>query len=253
MIFFAVIGGLIPSFFWLWFWLQEDKKKPEPKRMIFKTFALGSISIVVAYVLERALFPDPNIADKLASVASNTFSLNTLWLIGWPIVIWAFIEETVKYLAAYIGAYRSKYFDEPIDAMVYMITAALGFAAVENTLFLLKTLIDDSNNITFLFTGNLRFLGATILHTVSSAILGGALALSFYQSRFRKFLSFLIGLITATSLHALFNFFIITNNGKDIFKVLIFLWLAAVLVIFLFERVKYIINNRRIINTITNT
>jgi len=249
VVLYALFGGLLPTFFWLWFWLQEDSRKPEPGRLIFKTFVVGSISIVIAFVLERVFFPDPNIADKLSDPTINLFSKEGFLIVLLPIAAWAAIEETVKFLAAYIGALRSRYFDEPIDGMVYLITAALGFAAVENTLFLLNTLIESGSHVTFLFTGNLRFLGATILHTVSSAAIGCAISLSFYQSRGKKFVSFLAGLITATVLHTLFNYFIIANKGQDIFKVLIFLWLAAILVIFLFERVKRVVNEKYIINS----
>ena len=37
----AIVGGFLPTFFWLWFWLQEDHKKPEPMRLVMKTFIVG--------------------------------------------------------------------------------------------------------------------------------------------------------------------------------------------------------------------
>ncbi len=65
-------------------------------------------------------------------------------------IAWAFIEEITKFLAAYVTVLRRAEDDEPIDPVIYMVTTALGFAAAENTLFLLSplagsTAISDSS------------------------------------------------------------------------------------------------------------
>lgn len=246
---FAFLAGVIPTLFWLWFWLQEDKKKPEPTRMIMKTFIIGGFSVVVALILEQ-----------LVTSGDNSFlnDIESAWLFksGWfylltisfPLIIWALIEEIVKYFSAYVSAFKNRNFDEPVDAMIYLITASLGFAAVENFLFLLNVIMGENvGNDIFLMTGNLRFLGATILHTVSSAVLGAFIGFAFYQSRLVKFFAFLFGLIGATALHAGFNFLIIINNGQNILKILAILWIAVIILIFIFEVVKKISNKRKIL------
>ncbi|HNZ55548.1 MAG TPA: PrsW family glutamic-type intramembrane protease [Candidatus Paceibacterota bacterium] len=237
-ILFAVLFGLAPTIFWLWFWLQEDEDKPEPARMILKTFVVGGFSVVIAFCLERLVAFNPDIAGNFQSslsVAGIKAALITLW----PILAWAFIEEVVKYAAAYIAAFRKQHFDEPVDAMVYMITAALGFAAVENFLFLFSTALSSgANSSSFVFTGNLRFLGATLLHVVTSATLGAFIGFSFYKNSNIKKGSLGLGLVAATVLHTLFNFFIIIDEGKNIFGVLVFLWIITTVIIFVFEVVK---------------
>src|SRR6185503_954988 len=82
--------------------------------------------------------------------------------------------------------------DEPIDPVMYMVAVALGFAAVENTLFLISPLAGGTLLQTLL-TGNLRFVGATLLHVLSSAAIGVALALSFYKPRKIKPLYAIVG------------------------------------------------------------
>ena len=248
----AVLGGFLPTIFWLWFWLHEDKKKPEPTRLIMKTFIVGGFFIIAAFLLEKLVTPNTNLTGQILDVYQNNFSWSLILAVGWPLIAWALIEEFVKYAAAYVAALKNKNFDEPIDAMIYLITAALGFAAVENFLFLLNVLGTDNFALgSFLLTGNLRFLGATLLHTVTSAILGACLSFSFYRSRRFKFLSVLVGLLTATALHTLFNFFILVKEGSGVLAVLIGLWLSAMLVIFLFEIVKRLAYTRTIIKPIT--
>jgi len=74
---------------------------------------------------------------------------------------------------------KTKYIHKPIDWPIFLITVALGFAAFENVLFLIKPLSLDQATVG-LMTGQLRFLGSTLLHTVSSGMIGIALGLSFY-------------------------------------------------------------------------
>lgn len=234
----ALFFGLAPAIFWLWFWLQEDKEKPEPMQMILKTFVIGGFSVIIAFFLEHLIASGPNVIGDFHRLLAAQ-GLRAALVALWPILAWAFVEEGVKYAAAYVAAFRKHHFDEPVDAMIYMITAALGFAAVENFLFLLSTAINDGSvSNSFLFTGNLRFLGATLLHTVTSATLGAFIGFSFYKSSALKRGTLILGLIAATALHTLFNFFIIINRGKNIFNVLISLWVITTFVIFVFEIIK---------------
>lgn len=216
---FAVSGGIIPALLWLWFWLKEDNK-PEPKKIILKTFIGGMIAIFFALVFEY-----------LAS-----FYLSGIILI----LAWSFIEEVFKYLAAWRFAMTKKCFDEPVDAMIYMVTAALGFAALENIFFILKTFSANGLLSSFI-TGNLRFIGATLLHTATSAIVGASIAFSFFHKEIRKY-NAIGGLILAGTLHFIFNYLIIKSNGGDgnIIKILIPLWWLIIIIIFIFERVKKI-------------
>jgi len=239
-ILFSLVFGLAPTILWLWFWLQEDDDKPEPTRMILKTFMVGGFFVIIAFCLERLVAPNANLLNSFRLTIAHQ-GTKTALLALWPVLAWALIEEIVKYAAAYVAAFRKKFFDEPVDAMIYMITASLGFAAVENFLFLLSTALSDGQiGNTFFFTGNLRFLGATLLHVTTSAILGAFIGFSFFKSSSIKKRYLGAGLFTATALHSLFNFFIIVDEGKNIFSVLASLWLVATLIIFIFEIIKKI-------------
>lgn len=214
----ALLAGMIPSLLWLWFWLREDKKSSEPKGLLTIIFILGMISVIFVLPIQKFI---------QAHVVSPELQL----------VLWATAEELIKYLAVIIILYGSTHIDEPIDWPIYMITAAVGFAALENALFLLKPLLLEQA-VSGILTGHLRFLGATLLHTVASGVFGIALGLSLFMGDFKRKLYLLIGLIFAVVLHSAFNFFIIRNGGADFLKVFAFLWVVTIIVMLLFEKLR---------------
>jgi protease PrsW len=224
-IFFGILGGVIPAIFWLWFWLREDRKRPEPRGLLFLSFIMGMIAVPLVIPLQKMVMPE-----------SGAITLGI-------IILWAFFEEILKYLGSFVVALRSRAMDEPIDAMIYLITTALGFAALENTLFLVNSL-SQGELLNSLITGNMRFIGATLLHTISSGVVGLSIALNFYNKRFSKKVSLVIGLILATTLHTIFNFFIMNATSNGIFWVFLGVWILVILLILFFERVKNIRRNK---------
>lgn len=221
ILFFALAGGILPTIIWLLFWLREDARHPEPRGLIITTFFAGAFSVVLVLPLEQTA------AIYLKTTAGFTI-----------ILVWAFIEEIMKYFAAWITDFGSKEFDEPIDAMIYLITVALGFAATENTLFILKDVMEHGTRIALLTT-SMRAIGATLLHVAASASLGGMLALAFYKkSKFVKFLYTVLGILTATLLHTAFNHFIMDKDGQNTLVVFGVLWLVIIGIILLFEKIK---------------
>jgi RsiW-degrading membrane proteinase PrsW (M82 family) len=215
----ALIGGILPALLWLWFWLKEDKAHPEPKKIIFAAFAFGMLGVPVAVFLEKFVL------DEIGSISLVLF------------IIWAVIEEFVKYAAAILSGLRSKYFDEPIDAVMYLISAALGFAALENVFFIFSSVL-DGGFADGLITGQLRFVGASLLHIAGSALVGFSIAFSLCESNVKKWLYHWIGLLTAIALHTAFNYLIMISNGKYLLNIFALLWGVIVIIIILFEKVK---------------
>jgi RsiW-degrading membrane proteinase PrsW (M82 family) len=218
-IFISAASGVLPAVFWLWFWLKEDRLHPEPKRRIIAVFLAGMISVLLVLPLERFIF-------------SQSFEAITFM----TIFLWAGLEEIFKYLSAYFTALRRKEMDEPIDAVIYMITAALGFSALENALFLSR-LIDVGYFAQSVITGNSRFLGATLLHTASSAAIGVMLGLSYYKNPLVKKIFLFTGISISIVLHMAYNLLIIKLE-KNIFFVFAGVWLLIVLLLVLIEKVK---------------
>ncbi len=176
--FLLLIFALMPSFIWLWFFLQRDRD-PEPRWMLIKVFLLGALMVVPAIGFQSVLAFIP-----------------LIFIIS--LILSALIEEVVKYWASRT-VLRSPEFDEPVDAMIYMITAGLGFAAAENLLLLIGPMvgtISDAIGISIL-----RFLTATFIHALAPGLWGYFIA----RQRFQNKKCFWWGLIAATAVHAVYN------------------------------------------------
>lgn len=215
----AFMAGLIPALFWLWFWLREDRVHPEPKILIASAFIAGMAVVPLVLPLQK--------------FAIERFQGDNL------ILVWVIIEEILKYSAALIVVLWHKAVDEPIDTIIYMITIALGFAALENALFILNPL-STGDIASSIVTGNFRFLGATLLHVLASGTVGVFMAFAFYKRSIYKILFATTGLCIAIVLHALFNFFIMNASGERILSVFMFVWFGIIILFLVFEKVKLI-------------
>jgi protease PrsW len=216
---YAFLGGLLPSFIWLYFLLKEDASHPEPKSLIALTFILGMLVVPLALPFEQYA------RDALVS----DFSV---------LISWALIEEVLKYgvVAAFILGRRAV--DEMPDYVIYMITVALGFAAAENMLFLLTPLSSGDIGMGFL-TGHIRFLGATLLHVTASALIGFTLAFSARSQPAIRTMAASLGLILAIVLHTAFNALIIKQGASTAFTAFSLVWSVAVAFFAAFEVLKY--------------
>lgn len=182
-----LIFGLAPSIIWLLFFLRKDAH-PEPKRMVLKIFFYGMLITLPAIFIEKGVF---DVFEEL--------NLPYVFYIFFGI---ASVEELLKYLVIREKVLKNPEFDEPIDAMLYMIIAALGFAALENILILFTSPFPFFEMLSISI---LRFIGATFLHALSSGSLGYFLTLSFFETKNRTKL-FFAGILTAVLSHGLFNF-----------------------------------------------
>ncbi|MEK7616396.1 MAG: PrsW family glutamic-type intramembrane protease [Patescibacteria group bacterium] len=191
MAFVLILVGFIPSLVWLHFYLRKVNH-PEPRKLLLEVFFFG---ILLAPLAVAAQWLFAYIVSQFAP-GFDIGSSSTFFL--WS----AFVEEVVKLIAVYYLVVHHAEFSEPVDIMIYMVTASLGFAALENILVLFKN-IPDGVSITMqilLF----RTVGATLLHALSSALVGYFFALGwYYHHHSRKFLWFGVGI--ATLFHFTFN------------------------------------------------
>ena len=220
-----IVFGTLPSLIWLNFYLRRDVK-PEPKLMILKIFCYGMLATLPAIFFETAIFGE---LSKLNFSPTPVTILNIFLGV-------ALVEEFLKFLVVKEKVLRNPEFDEPIDAMIYMIISALGFAAGENILILVPlkyTLFSEIFGVSLL-----RFLGATFLHALCAAIIGFFIGLSFFEEKRRGKLIF-FGLTLAILLHGFYNFYIMKGEGSlKLLVPLLLLLIAAIFVSFGFKKLK---------------
>lgn len=220
-----IFFGILPSILWLLFYLRKDTR-PEPKKMILKIFLYGALATLPAILFETMFF---EAVKRIGFPSLIAFCLNIFLGV-------ALIEEFLKFFVIKEKVLNDPEFDEPIDSMIYMIIAALGFAAAENLLILFplqSPFWGEIIEISFL-----RFLGATFLHALCAAIVGYFIGLSFFKKEERNKLIF-IGLILAMLLHGFYNFSIIKiEKGFNLLISFTLLIITAVFVSSGFKKLK---------------
>lgn len=214
---FAIVTGLGPSLIWLYFWLRRDRKHPEPFGLLFLCFILGSSMVFIAGIIQKS--------------TGGLFTQDTT-----RVIVWAGIEELLKFLAFYFVAFKSKFDDEVIDPAMYMITIALGFAALENTLYVLRPEL-AFNPTVGLLTGGLRFFGSTLLHVIASGFIGIIIGLA---PKTGRFIFMLLGIAGATFFHATFNMYILKNTTASFLQIYGYLWVAAIISVIILEKLNRI-------------
>jgi RsiW-degrading membrane proteinase PrsW (M82 family) len=120
-----------------------------------------------------------------------------------------------------------------------MVTVALGFAGAENVLFLLSPLSGGTVAQT-IATGDLRFVGATLLHVLSSSLIGVALGLTFYWRKRLHYIAGTIGLFAAIWLHIAFNYLILNTPQEQILRTFSYVWIGVILLLAILEYIKRI-------------
>jgi RsiW-degrading membrane proteinase PrsW (M82 family) len=166
-----LIATLLPAAFWFWLFARRDVH-PEPAWLLWRTFGYGALAWVLA-----------------ASLELSFSSLSVTWLV---ILLAAFVEEGAKLLAA-STAVRERDFDEPIDGLIYAVTAALAFALIENLAYGMRYGVEVA-----VWRGAITMLA----HALFSVPLGYALTRSrFTRERWWR----TRGLLLSVALHVGFN------------------------------------------------
>jgi RsiW-degrading membrane proteinase PrsW (M82 family) len=219
---YALLVGFVPAIIWLVFWTSEDEH-PEPRSLMVKCFLGGMIAVFVSMFIEKIIM-------------GLNYPQNTQY------VIWAAIEEILKFIVLAMVALKAPSNDEPIDAMMYCVTIAIGFAALENTLYVMKHLA-AGDVMSGLIQGNLRSIGALLVHVISTTCIGFVYGCVYYHRKFAKFLALALGLVCGIAVHSAFNISLsinmsAPNSGTDTLKTFGWIWLGVVIMIILFEEIK---------------
>ena len=205
-----ILIALAPCAFWLWMIYLWDKCRPAQKSLMIRTFFLGvGIAIPVA-IIETLLYPS-SVQGNL-SIASAAYA---------AFVVAGVVEESGKFLGVRFGAYPSKRFDQPEDGLIYASAVALGFAAVENVVYVL------SFGISIILA---RGLFSNLSHVLFSSMWGYPLALTKLGIIKNKYLTW-GGLAAAIAAHGLFDFLLFTSTALVYLVLPLFIGMVVLFVI----------------------
>lgn len=191
-----LIVSLIPGVLWVWFFNRQDSNDREPLSLLIRTFLFGMLSVGPAALFEapfRALLVEP--AHPLVRLLAL-------------VVFVGLVEEFMKFLAFYLAVYHLEAFNEPMDGIIYAVTAALGFATVENLLY------TASFGLAVIPA---RAVVASLAHASFSGLAGFYVAL--VKFRGAPWTTGLMGLMLAAVLHGVYNFILIDGSFPPILAI----------------------------------
>ena len=150
---FSFTLAVLPSLFLVRYYYKQDQARPEPKGVIVKLFLLGIIYSLPVYILEWAA-STLNVFSRFSSVLHYFFE---------AFVVAGLCEEYIKQRIVLKHIYHKKIFDESLDGIVYAVVAGLGFACMENIIYVMNT--DWQTAIA-------RGLSAVPMHAMASGVMG---------------------------------------------------------------------------------
>jgi RsiW-degrading membrane proteinase PrsW (M82 family) len=142
-----------PTLLLVRYYYRQDRERPEPKGLVVRIFLLGVLATFVAIPLEL-----------LMSMFQGLFAdFPLLTALFKAFVVAALVEEYLKLTIVRVFAYRNPNFDEIMDGVVYTVMASLGFACMENILYVMGGTIG---------TALTRAVTAIPLHATASGLMG---------------------------------------------------------------------------------
>ena len=216
----ALIVPMIPGVIWLWIIYRTDWYEPEPKRLVLATFGLGILAILPAFGGERLagyVYPFLEHIEQAAVTGAGA---------AWPTLIGCFIvigpcEEVSKFLAVRLFVYRHKEFNEPLDGIIYAAAAALGFASLENVLYV----IDFQTGHVHWGALGIRSLLALPGHVIFSTMWGYALGRHKFDAGYRVWPMVAL----AALLHGLYDFLLMYGPTRPLILLYMSLMVPVIL------------------------
>jgi RsiW-degrading membrane proteinase PrsW (M82 family) len=188
--------------------LRRDTIRPAPRRLVAATFVSGGLSTIPAGLISFAF-----IDESLVGVDATFTSIAAVMLL-----LVGPIEESSKFLAVRLFAFRSRYFDEPVDGLIFSAAASLGFASIENILYVIQ------------FGPEVMIVRAplsTLAHVIFGLFWGYAMARNVGSPRGR-FWWLLAGIAAAATVHGLFNLSVFFMPALALLLIILrFFWVTS--------------------------
>jgi RsiW-degrading membrane proteinase PrsW (M82 family) len=181
----------------------RDIYNKEPKLNLVISFLLGALAILPAIELER-YFSKGLLDGSIRSVAIFSF------------LVVGLSEEVCKFAGLRFFAYNKKTFDEPLDGIVYSLMVSMGFATIENIMYVIKFESILGNGLQI---GIQRMFLSIPAHATFAVVMGYFIGRAKFEP-VRNTSLMIAGILSATFIHGAYDFFLFVNayatDGKNI-------------------------------------
>jgi len=126
----TILIAFAPGIFWLWFIYRWDRYQPEPRWLVIRTFLWGMVIVIPIAVVEFLLLLGGPGSESIIQIGQGTGSLGNIAYTAF--IVAGMTEELGKFLVVRLSIYKSPYFDDSTDGIIYGSAVALGFATLEN-------------------------------------------------------------------------------------------------------------------------
>ena len=137
-LFLALLSAITPVLVALWYINRKDSLHPEPTKWLIKAFLFGILSALLSFGFSvptsmlLGMELDANTYSSIPEAFSDAFALA------------AIPEELAKFIMLWLLIRKNPYFDEHFDGIVYAVCVGMGFAGIENVLYLVQGIEDGS-------------------------------------------------------------------------------------------------------------
>lgn len=212
---------------WLYFIYRYDRFEPEPVRLvIFIGIAGGFLSALPSAFFNTAFSAILGIGNFIAGAEGAEASVESVFLFS---VAVGLNEEIWKSFVAVMILKRIDEFNEPIDALIYSMSIALGFAAFENVSYTV------AGGLGVLFV---RSLTAVPLHAGLASIWGSGIARAKFNKNGRYFTTVFPYVIASALIHAIYNYIQLVNPDSSV-SFIIALIFVFLIISYASSRLKY--------------
>lgn len=194
---FVLASGLAPGLSIMIYIFWKDRMNREPFHLLGLAFLTGMIAILPAIAMEMVfsrMFP--------GFANGNLFQIFIRAFIGV-----ALMEEVAKMAALKYAVWKHRAFDEPFDGITYSVMVSMGFASLENVLYIWQANVTGGAYPTAL----LRAFTAVPAHATFAVMMGYFLGLARFDSH-RSLLWQILALSTAVLFHGAYDFFLFTQE-----------------------------------------
>ncbi|MBP3409012.1 MAG: PrsW family intramembrane metalloprotease [Bacteroidaceae bacterium] len=207
MVYQVLIAALLPIAILLIYIYREDKRSPEPVSQIIKAFFYGILSIFISLCISQPL-------EAIGAYTSEHTTISeavSLAFFGAAIP-----EEIAKFTMLWLVMKKCSHFDERLDGIVYAVSVSLGFAALENILYLFDNI--DS----FISVGITRGLMSVPMHFSFGVLMGYFYSLAKFGDNRKRAWNLTLALLAPILAHGIYDAILMAadtmNQGKETFK-----------------------------------